>query len=504
MKLDALLETYHVDRDHARQVAGHALTLFDQVARRYKLPDGQRRLLEIGALLHNVGLTTDPPEHHLVGRDIVLRHPPDELRDGEGALVASLVAFHRKRVRPALEPAYLSLGKKAQGHALRLAALLRVADGLDYSQSQSTAIVAIEEAPNGLLLRLRGPHAAEDGARAVAKADLWRKVFGEELSVEVAEAEAGRADSAAPAADEVAEPTLSPWYASPEVPLAELGRVLLRRHLRRLLAAERQVRADKEIEAVHSLRVATRRLRATLRLVAPVGPARALRAHGKVIGRLARCAGAVRDRDVLLADLAARAPELPEQLQPSFQALQTALQAERRAAHRELLAYFASEEHEKFCKAFARTIGGSAGWDDGPRVRDLGGSTLWRHYEALRAHDRGGLPTEIEELHAMRIDGKRMRYVLELFADVLGPRAAEAVAPLAEFQDHMGGLNDVAVARETLAPFASDEATAPAVAAYLAMREQQAARLLEELPARWAKLNSATYRRRLMELIVRL
>jgi CHAD domain-containing protein len=505
MKLDALLEMYRVDTAHARQVADHALALFDQAAGRYKLPAGQRRLLEIGALLHNVGLTTDPPAHHLVGRDILLRHPPDELRDGEGPLVASLVAFHRKRVRPGLEPAYLSLGKKAQGQALRLAALLRVADGLDYSQSQSTRIVGFEDGPDGPRLRLSGPHAAGDGERAVAKADLWRKVFGESLSVEVSdEPDAGRADGAAPPADAAESATLAPWYAAPDVPLAELGRVLLRRHLRRLLAAEREVRADKEIEAVHSLRVATRRLRATLRLVAPVGPTRTLRAHGKAIGRLARCAGAVRDRDVLLADLAARGPELPEQLQPSLEALRAALQQERDAAHRELIAYCDSDEHAAFCKAFARTIGGCAGWDEGPRVRDLGGSTLWRHYEALRAHDHGGIPADPEELHAMRIDGKRMRYVLELFGDTLGPRADEAVAPLTAFQDHLGGLNDVAVARGALAPFADDEATAPAVAAYLALREQHAASLHSELPAYWAKLNSGTYRRKLMELIIRL
>jgi CHAD domain-containing protein len=505
MKLDALLETYRVDRAHARQVADHALALFDQLAERYKLPSGQRRLLEAGALLHNVGLTTDPPAHHIVGRDIVLRQPPDELRNGEGALVASLVAFHRKRVRPAVEPAYLSLGKKAQAQALRLAALLRVADGLDYSQTQSTRILGVAGGPDGPVLQVSGPHAIGDGERAMAKADLWRKVFGEALRVEIAE-EPGdaRADGAAPPVDEADEATLAPWYAAPDVPLAELGRVLLRRHLRRLLSAERDVRADKEIEAVHALRVATRRLRATLRLVAPVGPARALRAHGKAIGRLARCAGAVRDRDVLLADLAARGPELPEELQPSLQALQAALKEKRDAAHRDLLAFFDSDEHGAFCKGFARTIGGCDGWDDRPRVRDLGGSTLWRHYEALRAHDHGGIPTDPEELHAMRIDGKRMRYVLELFADTLGPRADEAVAPLMAFQDHLGGLNDVAVAREALAPFAEAEAAAPAVAGYLALRERQAVKLHDELPALWTRLNSGTYRRKLMELIIRL
>lgn len=505
MKLDTILDTYHVDTAHARQVADHVLALFDAVAPRYELPAAQRRLLEIGALLHNVGLTTDPEAHHIVGRDIVLRHQLEDLTARERSVVACMVAFHRKKVRPSSEPAYLSLGPRSQAKALRLAAILRVADGLDYAQSQGTRIEAVEPDPAGLSLRLSGPHANDDGARAIAKADLWSKVFGEELRTTGGD---GLPD--APALNGVGEPgeaaaaVLSPWYAAPEAPLAELGRVLLRRHLRQLLNAERKVRASEEPEAVHALRVATRRLRATMRLLGPVGPASALRAHGKATSRLARAAGALRDRDVLLADLAARAPELPESLQPALAALVVALEDERRDARAHLCAALDDADHAAFIKAFAATMNDSEGWDEGPRVRDLSGSTLWRHYEALRAHDRDGLPLDDEALHAMRVDGKRMRYVIELFADTLGPRADEAAKPLVAFQDHLGALNDLAVARALLAPHAADDTAGPGVAAYLALREQQCAKLRAELPARWDKLNSGTYRRKLMELIVKL
>ncbi|HMQ29604.1 MAG TPA: CHAD domain-containing protein [Chloroflexaceae bacterium] len=501
MDVAALLDSYKVDQAHARKVADLALALYDAVAGRYDLPQRQRRLLEVGGLLHNVGLTTDPPAHHLVGRDIVLRHPIAGLSPRERALVACMVAFHRKKVRPELEPAYLALGKQARREARQLAAILRVADGLDYSQSQSTDLVALEPLEGALLLRLAGPHAAGDGARAVAKADLWARVFDEPLR---AEGDGAGPTSAAGEPGEDEAPILAPWYAAPDAPLAELGRVLLRRHLRRLLAAERGVRADKGIEQVHNLRVATRRLRATLRLLAPVYAGPDLRAHGKAVGKTARAAGAVRDRDVLLADLEARADALPEQLAPSIAALAETLRAERRAAHADLVAYLDGDRHAAFLRAFARAMNDPGCWDDRPRVRDLGGSTLWRHYEALRAHDRCGLPADEEELHMMRIDGKRMRYVLELFADTLGPRADQAVQPLIAFQDHMGGLNDIAVARQLLAPHAAHGAAGPAVAAYLALREQEGARLRDELPARWEQLGGDAYRRGLMELIVAL
>lgn len=541
MKIPALLEAYKVDLAHARRVADLALALFDAVRERYGLPDEARRLAEVGGLLHNVGLTTDPPAHHLVGRDIVLRHTLADLPAREQAVVACMVAFHRKKVRPELEPAFLSLGKRRRRLALQLSAILRVADGLDYSQRQSTAIESVEPGDPGLLLRLTGPHAEVDGARAIAKADLWRKVFDEGLALAgpasaddqrpaTAEAPPGADDRApepsaphAPAApgadgsgqsvpagasedapDEAAGPLLSPWYADGETPLAELGRVLLRRHLRRMLAAEREVRADESIESVHLLRVTTRRLRASLRLLAPVILSDQVRPIGRAIGRLARTAGAVRDRDVLLADLSRRAAALPEDLRPGLEQIGAALRAERAAAHAHLLAHFASRSHTTFVADFAALMNSPGDWDNAPRVRDLAGSTLWRHYEALRAYDHGGLPAAIADLHAMRIEGKRLRYVLELFADTFGPRADPVVAPLIDFQDHLGSLNDTDVARHLVTACAADAAARGAAEAYLALREADSARLIAELPARWAQVRGGTYRRKLMELIVKL
>lgn len=504
MQLPALLETYHVDQAHARQVADLALGLFDGVREHYDLPPMQRRMVEIGALLHNVGLTTDPAAHHLVGRDIVLRHVIDDLNPREQALVACIVAFHRKKVRPELEPAYLALDKKGQREALQLAALVRVADGLDYHQSQTTQLHQLEVSGDALIMHLSGPYAAADGERAVAKADLWQRVFGQALraKVGVLPLDLVAPDESASAENEPA--TLSPWYAASDAPLAELGRVLLRRHLRRLRDTERDVRADREIEAVHALRVTTRRLRATLKLLAPVYQQDDLRQFKRALGQLAQAAGAVRDRDVLLADLQRQAKALPANSQPALAALLLAVRNERAAAQQALLAHLNGKRYARFLRAFARAMNDPTRWNDQIRVRDIGGSMLWQHYEALRAYDRNGLPAEEAQLHMMRIEGKRMRYLLELFRDTLGPPIDAAVKPLMAFQDHLGLLNDYAVARELLTAHQLHPARAAAVSAYVALREQQLAVLLHDLPARWATLEGMAYRQTLMSLVVAL
>ena len=529
-----LLDHYLVDQVHARHVADLSLMLFDTVAERYGLDPEQRHLIEVAALLHNVGLRVDPPNHHLVGRDIVLRYRLAELTRREQLLVAALVAFHRKKVRPSLEPAYLALGRRAQQETLRLAAILRVADGLDYSHTQQTSLVAAESAEVGLNLLLSGPNAVEDAAQALVKADLWQRVFGESLQTSIVPAPVEKSDQPVEAVAPTTQPLeavvaegeeeavttvtqplvvareddtapgklLAPWYASSTIALAELGRILLRRHLRRLRSAEREVRANTSVEAVHDLRVATRRLRSTLRLLAPVYAGDNWRALNRGIGEIGRAAGAVRDRDVLLADLASRASVLPAE---ALVDLQQRLSNERAVAHAALINFLDDARHARFIRRFARVMNDLSSWDNRPRVRDLGGSTIWRHYEELRAHDQDGLlPAAIEDLHLMRIDGKRMRYVLELFTDTLGPNVDELGQPLVAFQDHLGVLNDIVVASLLLASHADDAATGPAVMGYIALREQQANAMLAELPMCWAQLASEAYRSRLMGLIVQL
>lgn len=541
LTVDILLDRYAVDMAHARCVADLALQLFDAGAELHRLSPRARELLELGALLHNVGMTSDPEQHHIIGRDIVLGHDLADLDEDERAILACMVAFHRKKVRPALEPAYLCLGKKAQQLALRLSALLRVADGLDYSQSQTTQLVSCSVSPGVMLLSLTGPYAAGDGARAVAKADLWSKVFGSSLTATVeAEpqpvedapaAENGQAASSAvpPLEPDLPEqPAQAPvnglpsavYRLTPDLSLAEAGRTLLRRYFRRLLAEERDVRADKGPEAIHQMRVASRRLRATLTVLHEVAPPQHVRSFSKEVRRLAQAAGAVRDCDVFMAQVRSYADTLPAERRAEVQPLVDALERDRAAARVRLLDRLDTTRHAQFKRNFAAFMTDEADeWQTHLRIRDQAGSLIWRRYEALRAHETMldfdlDLPDAEENhaaaqrqnlaLHEARIDGKRLRYVLDVFEEVLGERAAPIIEPLVALQDYLGALQDIAVALAYVTALEVDDAARPGLAAYCASRQAERTGLLAGLPQRWEKLMSATYRRKVMEAIVKL
>src|SRR4029079_11409438 len=65
------------------------------------------------------------------GRDLALDAPIAGLSADEQAIVASVAAFQREKLRPNREPAFLRLGERDQHVALSLAAILRIADLLD-------------------------------------------------------------------------------------------------------------------------------------------------------------------------------------------------------------------------------------------------------------------------------------------------------------------------------------------------------------------------------------
>jgi CHAD domain-containing protein len=291
--------------------------------------------------------------------------------------------------------------------------------------------------------------------------------------------------------------------------VAEAARRTLRQFFDRLHAREEDVLKGEDAEDVHQMRVATRRLRASLQVVEGVYDPKQLRHFRRGLRRLARSLGAVRDGDVLLEHIAAYREALPEGQRTALLPLSAAVETERARARKALLAVLKSKRYARFKRKFAAfltTPGDAVLPPPEPgitqRVRDFAGSVIWRRYELWRAHETA-LPSGGDEArHQARIAGKRLRYTLEFFADALGPNVAQALDPLIALQENLGAIQDdvTAGARVAALGLASD----PGAQAYLAARASERAGLLAELPQRWEKVASATYRRRLFELILKL
>ncbi|MBU1878707.1 MAG: CHAD domain-containing protein, partial [Chloroflexi bacterium] len=429
-----LCQQYQVDMDHARRVAELAGQLFDLTDDVHDLAPEQRNLVYTAGLLHNVGLATDPIAHHKAGRDILLRHPLADLTDEEREMVACVARFHRKKVKPDQEPAFMVLSEQAQEDTLAITALVRMADGLDYSQSQTTQLDEPIGFDEGFTIPVQGPHSQEDAGRAQKKADLWHQIFDFQLRflspdeplnhLTVSELAILSASAPAPATPGV----------RPDDPMSEAGRKILRFHLQRMLQHEPGTRQGDDIEELHDMRVATRRMRAAARIFGDYYDPTVFAPLVKGMRRTGRALGRVRDLDVLLDKtqtyISALAPERRHSLDP----LTSSWQVQRELARQHMQRYLDSHRYDRFVRAlgeFVATDGfGIASPTDVPgpaptQVCQLVPVVVYQRLAAIRAYEPLLPQADIPTLHALRIAFKRLRYTLEFFQEVLGPETTE-------------------------------------------------------------------------------
>ncbi len=147
---------YSIDANHAALTARLARQLFDQSRSLHNLGDEERLLLEVGALLHDVGHFINTIDHDKHGYYILKANRLIGLNDHQQDLVANLVRYHRKSVPAAEEPSFKALPPKDRIVVSRLSALLRLADGMDVSHANHVTSASLSEKKKGWQLSLRG------------------------------------------------------------------------------------------------------------------------------------------------------------------------------------------------------------------------------------------------------------------------------------------------------------------------------------------------------------
>lgn len=311
-----------------------------------------------------------------------------------------------------------------------------------------------------------------------------------------------------------AEPSRDPRKVYGDDDVTEAARKVLAQQTRKMEKYEAGVRSGGDAEDVHQMRVVTRRMRATLALTRDVFDRRVLAGFAPMLRQLARALGAVRDRDVFLMHIDAYRATLPEEQQGDLDALVTQLQAEQKAAQRQLLRLLDNKKLAKSRKALTKFVN-TAGMGVLPldleehevgatQVRHRLGSAIWSRYEELRAYETALDDEAPETLHQMRIAGKRLRYTLELFEDVLeSARYKETRTRLMELQDHLGNIQDAEVSLAYLQAF-DDTFPSAGLESYIASREQQRQELVEGFPKVWGKVGGLTFRRRLADVLTQL
>ena len=242
---------------------------------------------------------------------------------------------------------------------------------------------------------------------------------------------------------------------SPDDGAAVAARVVVRFHLRAFARVEPAARAG-EVEPVHQLRVATRRLRAALRLFAPVLPARFAAAAHRDLAWLATAIGAVRDLDVLGETLRKQAARLDPELRRAVGPLGVALHEQHERTLAELGTRLDGKRARRLLERLAAFADSPAPVGRGPRLGDVAADLIRPHVRGVvRAGRRLGPDAAPPDLHRLRVRVKRLRYALETLRSLGDRSVREVLVRLERLQDTLGKGQDAATAIAWLRGYAA-------------------------------------------------
>jgi CHAD domain-containing protein len=235
---------------------------------------------------------------------------------------------------------------------------------------------------------------------------------------------------------------------------------VLRRQFTAMLANEPGTRLGEDIEALHDMRVATRRLRAALSLFADVLPETALRAR-EDLGWIGQGLGAVRDLDVQIEQLDQWRDAAEQEDKDALASLRSLLEEHRETERTAMLEMLDSRRYESFVTRFGRTLRGRHHARSGPAAQPalaLAPDLIETRFRAVRkAGNRIGPQTPASDYHRLRIRCKRLRYALEFFGDLYPGKTQPLISRLVAVQDLLGMHQDADVAIERLRQLAGSD-----------------------------------------------
>lgn len=490
-----------------------ALEIYDGTQTLHGLELDSREYLKAATRLHSLPIQQAKKKPFTAALRLIHSQSGLDLDDHSQRMVAAVLLALQNRLK------YKELGERdftpAQQQAVwMIAAILQVAEGISKSCGEEATIAKIVEAEDELWIVLSGIQTASDLAGVSKNANLWQKLGCPDLRVLLQEQANLRSK---PFPDPLEKIGIHPYDL-----LSEAGRKVMRFHFAEMLRHEEETRLGVDIEALHDMRVATRRLRAAFEVFAPAFEKKALKPHLDGLRMTGRTLGAVRDMDVFMEKAQKYLQNLPEERRSGLDPLLEHWRQQRDAAREVMTAFLDSKAYRRFKRDFNVFLntpfaGASAIQTEPPEptlVRHIAPVLIYTRLASVRAFETHLEAAPIERLHMLRIEFKKLRYTVEYFQEVLGRRSLEVIETIKVLQDHLGDLNDAQVATQILGDFIagyekevqeapiSERENLAEVVSYLAYRHAERHRLLSTFNEVWtAQFDQKRFRRRMAQAV---
>jgi exopolyphosphatase/guanosine-5'-triphosphate,3'-diphosphate pyrophosphatase len=178
-------EEYGGDIRHARQVSFLALRLFDELQPLHRRTGTDREYLEYAALLHDIGWVEGRAGHHRLALEMIRRDERLPFNEYERRIIGNIARYHRKSPPKESHAPFAELDASDRKRVCDLAALLRVADGLDVTHTDAIREIDCDVHPDRIVIRCAfSSPAVEEQKSALKKSALFESVYGRRLVIE--------------------------------------------------------------------------------------------------------------------------------------------------------------------------------------------------------------------------------------------------------------------------------------------------------------------------------
>lgn len=555
---ESLLEYYGANKIRAEKIREYALTLFDGLYICHGLGKEERKLLGLAALLKDTGNSIFPEERARMSREILLTHSIKGLKLHEILMLALITELQdlcvslcvsKKSLISTLKSFRTKLPPGLQNKSLTLAAIMSIADLFVSLETRPGKTRPLE---NAMEIEIIGAVTEKAAKKFETKSKLWKSLsgskilfiqgaeqekvrIGEKSKTKEAETKKQVREEKKPEQKQVGEgkkpekkkPRLRGEIAvKPTDSMAWLACRILSYQFSCMLSHEEGTIKGEEIEELHDMRVAARRMRAAAKVFETYLDSEQLEPHLKGLRRTIDSLGEVRDLDVFREKAEKYLKTLPAGHEHDLDTLFAVLTEEREKARKNMLDYLASEKYRIFKRDFSDVLAfpetlilpaTNRKHDALPqRVREVLPSIIYARLADISAYSEWveGPYLPVERLHRLRIAAKGMRYTLEFFESVLGKDTKVLIKELKTFQDQLGNLHDAVIAVNLLGSYLrtgkwgsaeSEKASgkkkffegAEGIEAYLTYREEELQKLLNTFPDAWEKIYDRNLRERI-------
>lgn len=249
----------------------------------------------------------------------------------------------------------------------------------------------------------------------------------------------------------------------PHMRADEAAKVILRFLLAVMKRNEEGIKQDIDTEFLHDFRVAVRRTRSALSQIKGVFPAETTLRYKQDFSYIGKFSNNLRDLDVYLLAEDSYKAMLTDPLQQDIDPLFDYLRQKRTSALKRVTRDLNSKKYIHILQdweAFLNTP--TTNLETAPKAKvpiiELAQDRIYKKYRRIIKRGRKILVnTEDEQLHALRIECKKLRYLMEFFESLFPPKKiAKLIKQVKKLQNNLGDFNDLCVQEEYLLRIANE------------------------------------------------